>query len=176
MQLDPTDLPCGLTDFSVRRLCRGDEERLAEFYESLSDRSRHFFEPQRENSLEMMTVVVDRTLAGEDLGLIALDPSGRVIAHLFYWHISRDVPHLGIGIRDEYQNLGLGATLFAYLVALGRHALKKQAVGLTLVKENARALHLYRKFGFRIVGDATFRQPNDSYEMRLDFVPREVAP
>jgi len=113
---------------------------------------------------------------GEDLGLIALDPSRRVIAHIFYWHISRDVPHLGIGIRDEYQNLGLAATLFAYIFALDRHALKKQAVGLTLVKENARALHLYRKFGFRIVGDATFRQPNDSYEMRLDFAPREVAP
>jgi len=76
---------------------------------------------------------------------------------------------VGLGIRDQYHNLGFGGVFFAYLVAFGRRQLRKEAIGLTVHKQNVRACHLYEKHGFRIVGEATCHQDNDSWEMRLDF-------
>lgn len=161
--------PPGYTDFILRRLEPGDETRLSEFYHGLSAPTRYFFEPYRDISVEAMRAVVDRTVDGVDLGMIAIEPSGTVFAHFFFGGIGETVPHLGIGIRDDYQNLGLGAVFFAYLLSLAKHVLHKKEIGLTVVKDNRRALHLYQKHGFTVVRDVTFRTPDDSYEMRLAF-------
>ena len=111
----------------------------------------------------------DRAVQGVDLSLVATDDQGRVFAHIFYQNVAAEVPHLGIGMLDAYHGLGLGSSLFAYLVSLGRHRLGKRSIGLTVMKENTRAHHVYEKFGFRVVRDVTFRTKDDSYEMRLDF-------
>lgn len=37
------------------------------------------------------------------------------------------------------------------------------------MKENARALHPHQRAGFRVIRNVTFRQPNDSHEMVLEF-------
>ncbi|MDX9972059.1 MAG: GNAT family N-acetyltransferase [FCB group bacterium] len=169
------DLPRGLMNFSVRQVRRDDAPRLSEFYRSLSARSSYFFEPYTDTSVEAMRTVVDRAMDGYDLSLVANEHGGRVFAHFFYMNVSADVPHLGIGLRDEYQELGLGSMFMAYLLALGRNVLQKRSVGLTVLKENERALKLYTRLGFEIVRDHTFRHPDDSVEMQLDLhAPQEV--
>ena len=164
--------PDGYLDYAVRLLRPGDERPLAEFYANLSERSRYFFEPYTDTSVEAMREVVARSVSGADLSLAALEPGGRVIGHVFYREVDAEVPHLGIGLLDAYQDLGLGSTLLAYLISLGRHVLGKRAIGLTVMKENARARHLYEKFGFRVLRDVTFRTTDDSHEMRLEFACR----
>jgi len=161
--------PLGYLDFSIRRLQPGDETRLSEFYHALSASTRCFFEPYRDISVEAMRAVVDRTAQCVDLGMIAIEPSGNVFAHFFFGNIAEAIPHLGIGIRDDYQNRGLGSVFFAYLLSLAKYVLHKKEIGLTVVKENRRAVHLYQKHGFTVVRDVTFRTPEDSYEMRLSF-------
>jgi RimJ/RimL family protein N-acetyltransferase len=52
--------------------------------------------------------------------------------------------------------------------------LGKRAIGLTVVKENERALRLYAKCGFRVVREVTFRAEHDSFEMILDFPSAEA--
>lgn len=158
-------LPFGYQDFAVRRLQTGDEIRLSRFYHSLSERSRSFFEPFKDTSVEAMREVIRRSLEGVDLHFVAEGPDDDFFAHFFFMDIARECPHLGIGIRDEYQELGLGSVFFAYLLSIGRHVLKKSEIGLTVVKNNVRALRLYRKMGFQTVRDCTFRSENDSYEM-----------
>jgi len=161
-------LPSGYMDFRIRPLEAGDAERLSRFYHALSESTRFFFEPYRDTSVEGMRAVVKRALDGTDLSLVALDAAGEVFAHIFYTNVAHDVPHLGIGLRDEYHGRGLGTALLAYLIALGKHALNKRKVGLTLIKENARAFHLYSKFGFELVREnVSCRDENDSYEMHL---------
>lgn len=162
------ETPPGLMDLVIRRLREGDAVRLSRFYASLSEQTRHFYQPFSATDVEAMEGVVQRALDGQDLSLIALEPGERVIAHFFYQNVSEPVPYLGIGLRDDYQGLGLGAALLAYLIGLGRSVLRKQAIALSVMKENRRALHLYRKFGFKVVREITFREPNDSYEMSLD--------
>lgn len=155
-------------DFHIRVLREGDETPLAAFYAGLSVGSRYFFEPYADISVAAMRAVVCRAISGKDLSLVAV-VDGEVLAHIFYRDVSQAIPHLGIGISDAYQDFGLGSVLLCYLISLGRHVLKKETIGLTVVKENARAQHVYAKHGFRIVGDATFRSPNDSHVMELDF-------
>lgn len=159
----------GYMDFRLRRVTWGDGPRLLEFYRSLSPRSEYFFEPYTDRSLATMEDIVLRGQSGRDLHLVALDPQERIFGHIFYRNVSQEIPHLGIGLLDAYHDRGLGAVLFAHIVNMGRHVLHKQTIGLTVMKENRRALHLYRKHGFRIVRDATFRTPNDSYELWLTF-------
>ena len=116
-----------------------------------------------------MHAVVERSLAGTDLSFVALEPDGTVLAHFFFMNLEEDAPHLGIGVRDDYQNLGIGTVLLTYLLAIARRALSLRRVGLTVMKENTRAFHLYKHLGFEVVREVTFREKNDSYEMRLNF-------
>jgi ribosomal protein S18 acetylase RimI-like enzyme len=165
----PQTVPPGLLDLRIRTLRRGDEERLARFYASLSERSQHLFQPYSDTGLGTMREVVRSALEGRDLSLVALDPEGEVIAHLFYREIPEPIPHLGIGVRDDCQGQGLGTALLAHLIALGRSVLRKDAVGLTVMKENRRAVRLYRRFGFEVAGECSFRSENDSHVMHLRF-------
>ncbi len=162
-------LPPGFLDFSVRRLRSGDAEALSRFYSALSEQSCFFYEPYKDTSLAAMHAVVQRTLDGVDLGMAAFDADGNVFAHFFFGDIAQEAPHLGIGLLDAYHGLGMGAVLLSHLLSLGRHALQKKAIGLTVVKSNQRAIGLYTKFGFRITGEASFRAENDSHVMQLDF-------
>jgi len=154
--------------FTVRPLQLGDETALCRFYAGLSAQSRHYYEPFKDISEEAFRAVVQKAVEGTDLSLIALEPEGNIFAHFFIGNVTQDVPHLGIGMLDRCQNSGLGRVFLTHLIALARHSLNKQAIGLTVMKENARAFTLYSKLGFRVVGETSFRSENDSYEMRLE--------
>lgn len=169
-ETDSGSEPTLLLDFRVRPLQAGDEDRLSRFYASLSERSRFFFEPYRDTTPEGLREVLERALNGIDLSLVATGADGEVFAHIFYSDIRHEAPHIGIGLRDACQGSGLGSVLFAYMVNVGKHVLKKKRIGLTVVKENHRAVRLYQKRGFRVVrDDVCFRKPGDSYEMELEF-------
>lgn len=160
--------PLGYEDFRVRRVAADDAERLSAFYNSLSAQTHFFFRPYPDISVAGMQLVVERAVSGADVSVVAVDPAGAVFAHLFLGDAAKECPHVGIGLREEYQSLGLGAPLLQYLLSMGRHVLKKKAVGLTVHKQNDRAFRLYRRLGFEVVReDVTFREKDDSYEMRL---------
>lgn len=162
--------------FSVRPLQEGDVEALAAFYGALSAESAHFFEPYKDTSVAAMREVVRRAAEGVDVSLAVLDGDGRIVGHIFYLDVSKDIPHLGIGLLDAYHDQGLGSALLVYLIGVGRHVLGKQTIGLTVLKDNRRAFHLYRKHGFQTVRDVTFRDKDDSYEMWLRFGAAKAEP
>jgi ribosomal protein S18 acetylase RimI-like enzyme len=55
---------------------------------------------------------------------------------------------LGIGIRDDFQGMGLGSKLMDNLIKLAqREGLKK--IRLTVLADNYRAIRLYEKYGFK---------------------------
>ncbi len=162
--------PLTLMDFRIRAVREGDEHGLSTFYGMLSPRSRYFFEPYHDTSVDAMREIVERGLCGADLHCVAEEASGAIFSHIFYRNVSAPVPHLGIGVLDSYQNHGIGGVLLQYLICLGKYHLRKQAIGLTVMKENLRAFHLYQKLGFRVVrDDVSFRSTADSYEMHLVF-------
>jgi RimJ/RimL family protein N-acetyltransferase len=159
----------GFGSLTIRPVQEGDGEALSRFYRNLSVRSQYFFRPYRDPSPEAMEHVVRQSLEGREDGYVCLDREGEVIGHVFYGDLSREIPHLGIGLADERQNSGLGRVLMQFLIAVGRRKLGKKAIGLSVMKTNTRAIQVYENCGFRICGECTFRSPNDSYVMQLDF-------
>ncbi|MGQ9629828.1 MAG: GNAT family N-acetyltransferase [bacterium] len=151
----------------IRPIAEGDEEPLSKFYRSLSDDTVKSFQSFRTSDISTMKRVVREAVEGLDWGLVALNDRGNIIAHAFLKGIDDDVPTLGIGVLDGYQGCGLGSLMMGELIERGRK-LGKAAIRLTVVKDNSRAIHVYRKFGFEITGEASFRSLKDSYEMRVD--------
>lgn len=164
-----SNFPSALLDFQIRRIQPGDAEALSRFYSELSERSRFLFEPYTDISAEAMNAVVERSERGLDSSFAAVHDGG-ILAHFFLMGVGDEVPHVGLGIAEAYQGLGLGGVFLAYLLSVARFGLQKEAVGLTVMKENVRAVHLYSRHGFRVVREnVSFRGLHDSYEMRKDF-------
>jgi len=58
---------------------------------------------------------------------------------------------LAITVHDDYQNLGVGTGLLSHLLKIARKK-KLRKVVLATNTENARAIHVYQKAGFKIEG------------------------
>ena len=69
-------------------------------------------------------------------------------------------PGLGIGIVDAFHNRGIGQRLMRQIEGIARER-GKQGLALTCYRENYRAIRVYAKQGYRLVGrtgdDVQFR-------------------
>ena len=70
-----------------------------------------------------------------------------VVAYALVREQSTMVDLLRLGVLPSMQGRGYGRKLLEHVVALGKDTM------LTVLKENTRALHLYRSVGFSIVGE-----------------------
>ncbi len=66
---------------------------------------------------------------------------------------SRHVGYIGLSLRKQFRDLGVGTELINTLVKLGKKELGLSLFKISLVAGNDRALHVYQnKCGFRVVG------------------------
>ncbi|MFX1340862.1 MAG: GNAT family N-acetyltransferase [Promethearchaeota archaeon] len=68
------------------------------------------------------------------------------------WEAATHVGSLGIIISEEYRDLGLGKQLIDMAVRESKKLNNKEKIILSCFSNNERALHLYKKIGFRVVG------------------------
>lgn len=141
----------------VRRLSSGDGPALKEFNDSLSVPSKTLFNPHVYTE-EIIKQVVRRSEEGLDRSYAAW-AGNQIIAYFFLWDMDTPTPLLGIGIRDDFQGLGLGRTLMEILVEDAREALK-DGIELTTMPGNDAAFNLYKKMGFVYIGDVDNVQAN----------------
>jgi|SRR5579859_1116025 len=66
----------------------------------------------------------------------------------------RDVGDLGMSVHDEFQGQGVGSALMAAVLELADNWLGLRRIELTVWSDNARAIHLYEKYGFQHEGTA----------------------
>lgn len=134
----------------MRRLNASDGLVLQQFNASLSARSRQLFLPHSYDD-ETVARLLERSEKGEDL-LLGLFDGPTMVGYFFLWYFTERVPLLGIGLHDAFQGEGLGGQILEYLV---RQAKSNgcEAIELTTLPNNNRAFALYRKTGFRYVGD-----------------------
>jgi putative acetyltransferase len=59
-----------------------------------------------------------------------------------------------MGVHDDSQGRGVGTALMAAMVALADSWLGLRRLELYVYADNARAIHLYEKFGFSLEGTA----------------------
>ncbi len=93
-------------------------------------------------------------LAAGDHSLVA-EVEGKVVGSLGLQRGANRHTHkasLGMGVHDDYQGRGVGTALMKAAMDLADNWLNIKRVELRVYTDNARAIHLYEKFGFVIEG------------------------
>ena len=89
--------------------------------------------------------------------LLVAEVAGEVVGNLGL-HVASKSPRrrhaggIGMSVRDDWQNRGVGTALMAAAIDLADNWLNYTRLELTVYTDNAVALALYRKFGFDIEG------------------------
>lgn len=152
--------------FKGLKICfmkEGDEKVLLKFSNMMGDQSRKLFSPYHwgtEKQLSEYLVAITRAKKKEDASFIVTDNQNNPIALLYLWGISKkfisnnksmNIPTLGICVADKYQNKGIGKAGVKFLQKVGV-SLKADAIELTTVKNNDKAINLYLSCGFKDIG------------------------
>ncbi len=147
------------TNLTIRALTDADVPKISTFFKGLSEASRSFYHPysfdQEANAniageLHNPTCVHIGAFSGENL-----------VGHVWYAGGGGGrYPSLGIGIVDAFHNRGIGQRLMQRIEGVARER-GEQGLALTCYRENYRAIRVYTKQGYRLVGrtgdDVQFR-------------------
>jgi len=68
------------------------------------------------------------------------------------WEASRHVGRLGILVSKKYRNLGIGTNLIDLAIRESRKLNNKEKIVLSCFSTNERAIYLYKKLGFQVLG------------------------
>lgn len=164
-------------ELSIRELRIEDVPKLYRMYASLSEETKRFFHHPlflgascvwRVLAQAALIISTVRPLRGAllrafpfpvFLPLVAVTERGELAGFAFlkmrdYLPSQSPSAELGVVVSDPFQNRGLGSRLIKRLLELARRGGIRE-VFLSVLPDNSRAIHLYRKFGFRFVGEAS---------------------
>jgi ribosomal protein S18 acetylase RimI-like enzyme len=137
----------------IRKFRRTDSDALYEFFtKGLSPTSRKLYSAQPLDR-NLVDIIVSEVDAPDVLRLVAFH--GEHIVGYAYWRqqlFNPKVPLLSIAIADSHQGLGLGQAMMELLIE-GAKLKGMEGIELHVLKHNQRAIRLYRKLGFKVVGD-----------------------
>ena len=77
---------------------------------------------------------------------------GQVEVSNLEWDAATHVGSLGIIVNNKYRDQGLGFQLIDCAIKESKRLNKKQKLILSCFSNNERALHLYKKIGFKVIG------------------------
>ncbi len=156
----------------VRLLRPSDGPMLYEFFGALSEQTRKWFCPHPFDRKTAESIASQHDDPDKVVFLAVDEGDTRVLGYCFLTGLSKDFPHLGICVRDDAQNSGLGQLLMRHLEAFAREG-GYEGLELLVFKDNPRAQHVYRKCGYRVVADA---DKGRQYLMRFSFAEQEKPP
>lgn len=135
-----------------RKVRESDMDLFLKYFDGLSARTRYFFHPFSFDRKSAAAVVADADSSNNHrLVAVARDEDRELIAgYAWIQGMERsDIPMLGIGVIDEYQNVGLGKRMLMLLIKHARQ-LNLDKIKLGVFDDNPRAIHVYESVGFRI--------------------------
>jgi hypothetical protein len=98
---------------------------------------------------------LDRLKNKKNLTIVAL-VDGKIVGSLTLWWSGlkkmKHVRELGILVIDGYREIGVGWALMDYAIRWVKRQNEIEKVVLEVFSPNKRAIHLYKKFGFKIEG------------------------
>jgi ribosomal protein S18 acetylase RimI-like enzyme len=137
------------SDIVIHRITNRDAGALGDFFAALAvdAETTQFFHPHpftREYASQLCAKI-------ESIGdrYYVARYEGRVIAYMMLrgWDEGFAVPSFGVCSHPDLRDVGLGQALLAHAVRESQAAGAPQ-LRLTVFKNNPRAVHVYRKFGF----------------------------
>lgn len=153
---------------TLRPLVSADAARMAALFAALSERDIYYFFRLPEAEARRLALDVERDAAYR---LIAVDghrADTPVLGYTFLQWQEGSAPVFGLALRSEAQSRGLGRALLEHLLSTAA-ASGVGLVRLTVHPDNGRALRLYQRAGFRLVGEFINRhQGVKQYRMEAD--------
>ncbi|MDD6468160.1 MAG: GNAT family N-acetyltransferase [Erysipelotrichaceae bacterium] len=97
-----------------------------------------------------------KTLESEQNVFITCMVDGEIVGNIGVYAVGsvnklKHRAEIGIGVKKEYRNLGIGSLLLEKALAFAKE-MNYEQIELDVVSENDAAIALYRKFGFETVG------------------------
>ncbi|MCW4009448.1 MAG: GNAT family N-acetyltransferase [Candidatus Bathyarchaeota archaeon] len=133
-----------------------DTEMLWQMFSTLSEASlSNLVPPFTRQRIEGWTSNIDPDVVLAFVAVIKKEHIPRIVGvtslKFYLQEAFKHKADLGITVHDDYQNLGVGTALLNHILAVAR---KKKIIKICLNvnTENDRALHMYRKAGFKIEG------------------------
>jgi ribosomal protein S18 acetylase RimI-like enzyme len=145
----------------IRRLTAGDAPALLQLYNVRNAQSRRTFRALGGETTDLAAcerVVAEACEGRTTIDIVAVDADGLFVGWSFVWWLDREENVFGLVVADHMQGRGLGRRL-ASMVLAETDSRSIPIVHLTVVTDNARAIHLYRSLGF--VESGTFRGDDD---------------
>jgi neutral ceramidase len=156
----------GGDEVELRKLTRDDGRALQRFYNGLSPQSRRLFRPLGWSALLGDCERIARDAAqGLRFDVVACHGNA-IVGWAFITPMDHDVPVLGIGVADAFQNRGIGTQLMQAVTDEGRRR-GRSGIVLTVVNGNDRARVIYERFGFRTIGEHRGADGLDYLEMEM---------
>lgn len=149
---------------NIQTLTAAEADSLFSFYTSLPDSVRYFFEPFPNLSKEVLANHLKAADDGEAISIGVVNDEGAVLGHAFIQGIGGEKPVLGVGLTPFVHGQGWGQKLMAAVLERA-DGIGLPRVTLTVLKDNQKALSLYKKMGFEVKGEHTCHEENDSYFM-----------
>ena len=135
----------------IRNVQKLDTAFFMRFFEDMSAKSRDFmhgFHFTRENAQAITENPDDKNCYR--VVAVVQEPLGeRILGYSWINPVKGDYPFIGIGIVDEFQNVGLGKTLLQSITEDAREQLKLKRLWLGVWADNPRAIRAYTAVGFR---------------------------
>jgi RimJ/RimL family protein N-acetyltransferase len=166
------------TSLQIRPEKPSDLPLLKRMFLTLSDEStKHLDIPFSEERIENLVQNLDYKKALPIVAIISEKKQERIISvgSLNFYSVEayKHKTEFAITVHDDYQNMGIGTIMTEHMIDIARRmGLKK--VFLRVGTDNMRAIHLYKKFGFRIEGELKMEYLNhitkrygDDYQMAL---------
>jgi diamine N-acetyltransferase len=170
-----------------RPLLPTDVEGLTEFLESLSPRTRFFWNMasyDRHQAQELCDAInrydkfrmVAQSGGTAQNSLLAtvdfafwVEPELQRLREADIVLAEEHTCRFGPCVRDAYQNRGVGSALMPSTLDIARRfGMRHIVLWGGVVQENTVAVHFYQKHGFRMVGAFTESDGTDCYDMLLD--------
>ncbi len=147
------------TDLAIRFLTDADVPSISTFFEGLSEASRSFYHPYPFNQGAVTKVAEE--LRDSSCVHIGAFSDGKLVGHVWYRGGGEaGYPGLGIAVVDAFHNRGIGQKLMGQIEGIASER-GERGLALTCYRENYRAIRVYAKQGYRLVGrtgdDVQFR-------------------
>ena len=177
-------------NLQIRQMMLKDVIPLSKMYMSLSENSKRFFYPFPFQVWKLIPMLIYISLSNKIgrylqkvspklafLSLLTIDAEQQIIVGFVYLRMkslfsnSTYIANLGIVVRDNYQNKGIGSILMDKLITMANDSHIKK-ITLEVMAENKSAIRLYKKHGFKVEGAIKIKNLYDGkiysgYEMAM---------
>lgn len=136
-----------------------DVDELHELLQQLNENGKRFFHPHSFNLKALREISNSKK---DHYFSMVLD--GKIIGYSFLRLFGYEIPSFGCCIRKGYENKGYGTVLTRWTVNKAKE-LGYNKVILKTYKENISAQKIYKKVGFKIIGET---EDEKQYRMELE--------